>query len=230
MKTASTFAILFSAWVLPATASANLLVNPGFENVPNNNTGQGLMPSNWLKVSSSPDTYSNDGSYGLLPLEFGNFPGVTAHGGLRWVAGAGGTQQPNGEIIGQVLSAPLQAGVTYRFEAWLHQALRSDLNNPGGYDIWLDRGVWNAANRVLVGHIGDTTSPAAGWNLFGTNFTAPFDAATYTRFVFAPLRTGGTSGSAYPGLDDVTLTVVPEPASLTALGIGALALLRRRRA
>lgn len=169
-----------------SVASANLFLNPGFEDVPNAGTGQGLLPTDWVQVGISADTYSNDGSYGLSPGEFGNFPGVTAHGGLRWVAGANIDQVAGGEKFGQVLNAPLVAGVSYRVDGWMHQALRTDLNNPGGYDLWLDKG--DFSDRLLVGHLGDTTSPTAGWNLYTEEFMAPTNASEYTRFVFAPSR------------------------------------------
>lgn len=208
-----------------SVASANLFLNPGFEDVPNAGTGQGLLPVDWVQINQSADTYSNDGSYGLFPWEFGNFPGVTAHGGLRWVAGANIDQPAGGEAFGQVLATGLVEGVTYQVDGWLHQALRTDLNNPGGYDLWLDKGNFN--DRLYVGHIGNTTSPTAGWNLFSAEFVAPSNASEYTRFVFGPLA-GGLWG-AYPGIDDVSLTAVPEPASLLALAFGGLALAARRR-
>src|SRR5437016_3793334 len=37
-------------------AQANLLRNASFEIVPNSDTGQGLMPSDWITVNASPDT------------------------------------------------------------------------------------------------------------------------------------------------------------------------------
>ncbi len=225
MKRYGFLIIAFALTACANIASANLFLNPGFEGVPNNGTGQGLLPSDWLSVAQSADTYSNDGSYGLFPWEFNNFPGVVAHSGLRWVAGANINQSAGGEIFGQTLSAPLVAGITYRVEAWMHQALRQDLNNPGGYDLWLHKG--NFADRLYVGHIGDTTSPTAGWNPFSDEFVAPTNASEYTRFAFAPLAAG--EWGAYPGIDDVSLDAVPEPASLLAIAFGGLALLAQRR-
>lgn len=216
--------ILILASIVSCGASANLFQNAGFEDIPGSGLGQGLLPSNWIPFLLSPDTYSNDGSYGLSPGEFGNFPGVLAHGGLRWVAGANINQSAGGEIIGQVLSAPLVAGVTYRVDGWLHQALRADLNNPGGYDLWLDKG--DFGQRLFVGHLGDTVSPTASWTAFSDEFVAPVDAQEYTRFLFAPIASG--NWGTYPGLDDVSLAAVPEPASMLALA-GGLALLIRRR-
>jgi hypothetical protein len=82
------------------SAKADLIVNGGFENVTNNDTGQGLMPSNWVIANSSPDTYSNDGSYGLPP--FPDFAGITAFDGIRWVAGWSAVP----EEFGQSLASP----------------------------------------------------------------------------------------------------------------------------
>lgn len=220
----SALAVLAAAAVA-SNASANLFLNGGFEDVPNSGLGQGLLPSNWISLGSSPDTYSNDGSYGLSPGEFGNFPGVTAHGGIRWVAGANINQPAGGEIIGQVLSSSLVPGVTYSVEGWLHQALRYDLNFPGGYDLWLDKGDFE--QRLYVGHLGDTTSPTAGWTYHATEFVAPTDAADYTRFGFAPLASG--NWGTYPGLDDVRLAAVPEPVTLLVVATGLALLARRRR-
>ena len=180
------------------------------------------MPSEWYSAASSPDTYSNDGSYGLNPGDYGNFPGIMAHGGLRWVAGA----SVGPESIGQILTSPLMAGAAYSMSAYLQQAIRGDLNNPGGYDVRFE-----SADRSLgfdAGILGYTTTVAAGWTLEVMNFTAPANATSLTRIVFVPVSPAAGGGS-YSGLDDVTLQAVPEPAASLPLGLGALALLRRRR-
>src|SRR5262245_61948748 len=98
------------------TASAlaqNLLTNPDFEQVPGNQQGQGILPSDWLEVQPSVDTYSNDGSYGLPPNGFGNFTGVTAFSGIRWV----GAWSSIPEIFGQTMPAPLVPGRSYVLRA-----------------------------------------------------------------------------------------------------------------
>lgn len=97
----------------------------------------------------------------------------------------------SGEIIGQALGSSLVPGVTCSLEGWLHQALRSDLNFPGGYDLWLDKGDFE--QRLYVGHLGDPTSPT--------------DSADYTRFGFTPLASG--SWGTYPSFDDARLAAVP---------------------
>lgn len=228
IRVASRPTISFAGLMMLATLgnTQNLFRNPGFEDIPGPAVGQGLLPSEWFQVSLSADTYSNDGSYGLFPWEFGNFTGVTAHGGIRFVAGANIDQLAGGELFGQTLSASLSPGGLYKVDAWLHQALRFDLNGPGGYDLWLDKGDF-FADRLLVGRIGETAAFEDGWRPFSAEFTAPANASEYTRFVFGPRAIG--SGGAYPGIDDISLVAVPEPATLAAFVIAGVALSARRR-
>src|SRR5690349_518562 len=97
-----TLLVGFTLLTRPASAQ-NLLRNPGFETVPGNQPGEGILPSDWQLINSTPDTYSNDGSFGLIPGNLGNFTGVTAHAGIRWVAGWSAAN----EIFGQTLTNPL---------------------------------------------------------------------------------------------------------------------------
>lgn len=177
----------------------NLLRNGDFEVVPNASTGQGLFPSEWIIVIASPDTYSNDGSYGLPPSGFGNFTGIVAHSGIRWIAGWSGVP----ETFGQILSAPLVAGRSYRLACHLHQALRADLNHPGTYEVSLRQN--GLPNRVL-GSFDPTVSLAQGWVPRSFEFVAPADAAAYATLVFMPRAT--TTAACYPGLDLVSLVEV----------------------
>ena len=111
-----------------------LLRNPGFEKVPNNDHEQGIMPNDWVTIpviAPGADTYSNDGAYGLPPDDVGNFTGVLAVQGKRWVAGWSAA----GEDIAQDLSTPLVPGHRYRLNAALHQSPRYD--NAGSYRVTL---------------------------------------------------------------------------------------------
>jgi hypothetical protein len=107
------YAVLAALVALPSYA--NLIRNPSFEMIPGPVVGQGILPSEWIQLGSVPpvaDTYSSDGSYGLLPADLGNFPGVTAFDGIRWVAGGSGgiPAAPVPEEFGQVLTTPLFLG------------------------------------------------------------------------------------------------------------------------
>jgi hypothetical protein len=190
---------VFAGVCLALTASAygqNLLANPDFEQVPNNQQGQGILPSNWLVVVASPDTYSNDGSYGLPPNGFNNFPGVTAYSGIRWVAGWSAIP----ETIGQTLSSPLVPGRAYVLRAHLRIAERADLRSPGTYDISL-RG--EGQPPIIVGRLGDFVTYGTGWVERELRFTAPAGAGVRPLIAFAPVSSGSSS---YIGCDMVSLT------------------------
>jgi hypothetical protein len=124
-------ALLLLTFPLVGAAEVNLVRNGGFEAVPGSVLGQALLPAEWSAVAGNTDTYSSDGSYGLLPADFGNFAGLSPYAGLRFVAaaafGAG-----SGVRFGQVLAAPLAPNGRYRLSAQLLQAARPDLNHPGG--------------------------------------------------------------------------------------------------
>src|SRR5262249_58164491 len=95
------------ALVMGPVRADNLLRNPSFELVPCETAciqDQGAMPSEWIVLGGSPDTFSNDGSYGLPPEGFGNFTGATAQDGIRWLVGASFVPP---ESFGQELIAPL---------------------------------------------------------------------------------------------------------------------------
>ena len=213
-------------------AEANLIKNASFEIVPNATTGQGMLPTDWVNIpppTPTADTYSNDGSYGLIPSANGNFTGVTAYDGRRWVAGWSAQGQ---ESFGQWLDTPLIIGTSYDLSGWLHQAVRSDVNYSGGYEIFLTN--TPGVQTEYLGFLGQTTSVTAGWEQYSFSFTATAVMTGLNFLEFAPVVTAGP-GSAYPGLDLVSLTVspVPEPATMlfmsTGLGLVGLARARRKK-
>lgn len=189
---------LFSA----PTVEADLLANGGFENVPSSQTGQGILPSGWVAVSLSADTYSNDGSYGLPPTGYNNWPvGTMAFEGIRWVAG--GRIPGIIESFGQTLQTPLSAGTRYVLSGYLHQA--ASRNNPGGYDIYLADDE-SGSNRLLLGFLGPTNNVAEGWTSHSIIFTAPDGADSRPFIIFEP--TFVSVENTYPGLDAVSLRPV----------------------
>lgn len=206
---------ILSCWMiavmgfLSETASANLLQNSSFEQTPCTtpcNQSQGVMPSEWLILNVTPDTYSNDGSYGLAPDAdgFGNFTGATAQDGIRWVAGWSFAV----EIFGQVLTAPLIPGQEYTLNAYLREAVREDLAHPGTYQIELwDTTDFSSADKIVVGSFQPLIANQNAWELRTLTFTAPSGAATHTVLAFRPL--GSDVGAAYPGIDNVVLSASP---------------------
>jgi hypothetical protein len=71
----TTTALLLLA--LGSPARGDFITNGSFETVPGTGPGfqgQALLPTGWLQVTSTPDTYSNDGSYGpLLRTSVGSY-------------------------------------------------------------------------------------------------------------------------------------------------------------
>lgn len=68
-----------------------------------------------------------------------------------------------------------------------------------------------------------TVGPGQIWHSYSWNFTA---TSTTTTLKFQEANSGQT---VYNGLDNVAVNAVPEPASLTAFGLGLAALLRKRK-
>lgn len=206
--------------------NANLIRNASFEGVPDARTGQGILPSEWVIANVSPDTYSNDGSYGLLPSVNGNFTGVKAYDGIRWVAGWSSAGQ---ERFGQVLTDNLITGVTYTMSVFMHQAVRSDLNHPGGYEVYLTNiSSDTPVSGEYLGFLGQTSSVAEGWQEYSFSVIATAEMSALSFLMFAPV----SDISAYPGLDSVSLNAVPVPAAVWLFASGLLAFvgLTRRKA
>ena len=66
------------------------------------------------------------------------------------------------------------------------------------------------------------------WTQFPVNVSG-LGAPTNGRFAFRYFVTGMNVNGDYIGIDDVAYTAGPEPATMAVLGLGAVALLRRRR-
>jgi hypothetical protein len=211
--------------MLSEEADADLIRNGSFEDTPGPANGQGILPSEWINVRPvGADTYSNDGSYGLFPHASGNFTGVIAYAGIRWIAGGlGGSSNVLAESFGQVLTTPLTPGTEYTLSANLIQAKRLDLDNPGGYHILLADGA-SLTTTVQVGSL-DPTTDLDEWEPRELTFVAPTGAASLPMLVFEPYLVSG--GGTYPGIDAVSL--VPEPSTLALLCIAALGVFGWRR-
>jgi hypothetical protein len=200
-----------ASWMLMAQpAAANLLRNGSFEQTPCTtpcNQDQAYMPSEWLSLNVTPDTYSNDGSYGVAPDAWGNFIGVTAQDGIRWVA----AWSIASEILGQTLTSPLVPGASYTLRAYLRPSVRADLANPGTYQAELWDSTSTGSNKIILGSFDPTAASQGAWELRTLTFTAPAQAATYPVLAFRPVSTA--SGDVYPGLDNVCMLPTGSTAS-----------------
>ena len=117
--------MLLSGFVVTNWASANLVVNGGFELGPplgGTPVGHGDLPTPW--TSSAPlnflisyDTWENTGTTGVPPNFASLFTGVVAPEGVRWAGGF------DFEELGQLLQTPLTPGQEYTFSAYVRSAM-----------------------------------------------------------------------------------------------------------
>lgn len=185
-----------------AAGAANLIRNGSFEATPCAtpcNQDQAYLPSEWLSLNSTPDTYSNDGSYGLTPDGYGNFTGAAAQDGIRWVAGWSAIP----EILGQVLSVPLVPGTSYTLTAYLREAVRPDLANPGTYEIELwDSTDYASSNKIVLGALQPLATTQTAWTPATMTFVAPAQASSFRVLALRPIK---VSMDTYPALDNLSL-------------------------
>jgi hypothetical protein len=197
---------------MPSTASAqNVLVNPGFETGTAVGNGDvGGAPSwnsfgNVFNVSApNPVPVGPHAGTGALK-EFGTFPGVS--GAFQSFPTTPGTAWSLSGFGLNASSDPMQTG------------------NFGEVKISFQ----NAANTELLGidsnHI-DTSTPQNVWTPLLATGVAPAGTDHVNLFALfvQPQFAGGSTF-----FDDLSGSVVPEPASVGLFGIAGLSVLRRRR-
>jgi len=214
--------ILAGMALMAGSAFANLIVDGGFEvnsAFPGNFSGD--TADAWFNLSgaTTPDVWDNTGADGLAPGFAGYMPHITAYEGTNWASLVGtiGWQ----EYIGSTYIA-LNPGVYT-----LSMAVIYDAHNPGGYtspaglDIFLAEGT---GPYNFIGSLAQNTG-SDQWELRSMSIVIN-SADMYSIGIQAQV---GSAGSAYLGVDDVQLNPVPEPATMAALGLGAAAMIRRRR-
>lgn len=189
----------------------NLVTNGDFESLPaemEGLTGQGLFPPPWLNTDSvvpGADTWSEDGSFGLAPAEYGRFPGVTDPDGRRW-AGGGGGGAPDfmWETFGQQLAAPLLAGATYDFSAQVHQGAGvAGIFCLDVVDVPLVDGAPPAPEARVAACCFDATTGSGDWEARSCTFVSAI-AATGMIVRSVSVAAGETP---YPGIDDIVLSL-----------------------
>jgi len=248
-RTAAMTLVALSA--LSAANALNLVQDPSFETTQSNNT-YGFPPTTWFAGQSFGSTASGDTSgtsqvwvvtSGSIDLVNGPNFGHPGGGGDQFV-------ELNGNNPGAIRqTVTVGVGGLYDFSFYY-----------GGYAAWIDangqqqdaasdyvlsavaRIVDSSNNNVVHSAIVSWSIAAGGFNgsWINTPYMAQFvlPAGTYL-IEFETLHFGGVdSNNNYipdyfgPRIDGVNLSLVPEPASMVALGAGLAGLLglRRRRA
>lgn len=211
---------------LPVFASAQLVTNGGFEGGPaSNNSFNSTVPAPWYITNGSPDTWvtpmptTGTGVWGGLAdgtppsPDGGNFVAAGT-----WFASESFAQNISGLVIGQqyILSF-------YQANVGLEGAANDDL---AWWEVDFAGVEWDSQKMAYLGEGNQV------WIQQSHVFTA---TSVNSVLEFATNSSGGKNNSlphAYMGLDGVSLTVVPEPATnalIAIVGLAALVYFRRRK-
>jgi len=249
-RTAAMTLVALSA--LSAASALNLVQDPSFETTQSSNT-YGFPPTTWFAGQSFGSTASGDTSgtsqvwvvtSGSIDLVNGPNFGHPGGGGDQFV-------ELNGNGPGAIRqTVTVGVGGLYDFSFYY-----------GGYAAWIDNNgnqqdahpnyVLSARARIVDSSNNNVVhSAVVSWSIalggfngswIITPYTAQFVLSAGTTYYveFETLHFGGTDANGNyipdyfgPRIDGVNLSLVPEPASMVALGAGLAGLLglRRRRA
>ena len=147
----------------------------------------------------------NNYSYGGL------YPGM-GHSGAQWI-------DMNSSYIHQALGATYEEGLTYEISAWVTTPTAEErlfaYFTSGGSDGWTDATILSSEFQIVP------VSDNHTWNqlTFSYTATAEDDGKAIGFSLFGDYDTY---------VDDVAV-VVPEPLTLSLLGLGSMCLIRRKR-
>lgn len=187
------------------SASANLLLNPGFEN------GSGNDATSWWRYENTGrENWANrSGSYGMAWWSWAD-----------WYGG-----------FGQDVSVSLAPGQVVQFSIW-GNAETGFVAKVGHKEAWIKMEFWSGgtlsyatSNNIYDQLVGNYNN----WTLYTVTHTNTASGITMVKPIVGFGNVVGY-GTAAVRWDDASLTVIPEPAAVGLVGIGALVVgaLRRR--
>ncbi len=222
LKRISTVCVLFANSTLSSTAMAGSLIDEDFST----NNINGFMGS-------------------MLPVDPGLvnqwITGSTTHEG-EWFAPSGFAEShlnpmaPPGSVAGLLYYAAKPAGGWGGNQlnlSFLHREPFPPGQPPEGlaYTLlgWAGPSAVEVSDPTLSGVTlaADPVPPAPGFTPMADGFVGDLSPFAFIGVLFTNTRT--TSETIAANIDDVSLTVTPEPMTMSVLAVGGLALLRRRR-
>lgn len=229
------FLSLVVSFTLLAPASAVTLVNPSFENlsasyvdIPGADRMENAAADGWSIALGSPGWYWGEGPESLWNTPFGDYFAMGAATGQT-----GGAYR---EGISQSVSG-LTIGETYEISFSHANGLFYNPGTPGFYEGVGTAGGWevlvDGSSILLASSTNDNSVAALEHTSDWQSSTATFTATATTHDIqFIAFKPDGSQLPTFQFLDDVSVTQVPEPSSLTLSVLGLLAAaiyIRRRR-
>jgi len=193
----------FCLLIVAHASAQNLVENPSFEDP---TVTMGSANDVWFRFGSGGNGFANEST--TMPRT----------GSRHIELGLIGPNQFAG--VFQNLNMTINPGDVINMTGWVRNASGAPFNAT--QEIKLE---WQGAAQNRL----DVLTLGSDYEMFSHTGVAPAGTTglvvTYAISSFG----AGQNGNSLVHLDDVTVTLVPEPATLSALAIGALALLRRKR-
>ena len=216
----------------PVAQGQIAIVNPGFENpvLADDDWDYSMDDQGW-------GYYNNGGSLGPWNPAVANYPGEAPEGlNVGWTEpGEDANSNPVPGGFAQVLTAKLTAGTTYVLTVEVGNAIDYDW---GGYAVQLLAGGTPQATGDGSGYTGAVTGGTllAEDNNGLTIADGTFETSTVT-YTYDPMHSSLLGeplqirllALGWDEVDFDNVQLIPEPATMSLLALGGLALLRRRR-